>query len=53
MDNLGEGKGMHTFRGVIFMPFVPLSLAGKIFEVKAQEESVFSGAQADKPLPLF
>ena len=44
---------MHTFRGVIFTPFVPLSLAGKIFEVKAQEESVFSGAQADKPLPLF
>ena len=44
---------MHTFRGVIFMPFVPLSLAGKIFEVKAKEESGFSGPQADKPLPLF
>lgn len=44
---------MCTLRWLIFTILVPISLAGNIFEAKAQEESVFSGPQADKPLPLF
>ena len=48
-----QGKGMCTLRWLIFTILVPISLAANIFEAKAQEESVFSGPQADEPLPLF
>lgn len=51
--NLKQGKGMHTFRWLIFATLVSLSLAFRISDVIAQEESVFSGPQADEPLPQF